>query len=200
MINNSVEASPQTGFRGWVNAHPLPVVGALVALIALVLWLTHHSPPTPQAWYTTDDGATYFAHNYEVPPFTFHGKEAVQAWVYTCDGGQTRFLGYLMRFTPEGKEAMEHLLAERRAHQSSSPLTLPPGVQVKKPGGEAWVERRGGGGGGSQAAIERGNKISAAVRSGVSPQKAIVAADADPYEQITHVTCPTGKKATIFDP
>jgi hypothetical protein len=196
MLNPSVEEKP-IGIRSWVNTHPVLATVLVIGAVALVLWLTHHSPPAIRVWYTSDDGATLFAHDYEVPPFTFHGQEAVQAYVYTCDKGQTHFTGYLMRFTPEGKEAMEKLLAERRKHHSNSPISFPDGVQVKRPGQGNWVERHGSSG--SQEAMERGKRIESAIRSGMSPQKAL--SEADSYDQITHVTCPDGKgRPIIMDP
>jgi hypothetical protein len=59
-----------------------------------------------EAYYSIDDGATFFADsNTLVPPFEYDGKQAVKAQVYSC--GQTKFVGYLIRYTPAAKSQLE---------------------------------------------------------------------------------------------
>jgi hypothetical protein len=64
-----------------------------------------------QAYYTIDDGQTYFADDInKVPPFEHEGREAVRAHVFTCDGGRTTFVAYLEKYTPLAKQRIEELL------------------------------------------------------------------------------------------
>ena len=97
-----------------------------------------------QAFYTTDDGATYFAAPADlIPPADWNGKTAVKALVFQCGG--KKLVGYMERFTPEAKSA----LAAARGAKAGDPATasaaqaLGSGVEVKRPGaGNKWVSRR----------------------------------------------------------
>lgn len=60
-----------------------------------------------RSFYTVDDGKTFFVDRIQVPPYRKGMSEAVGAMVFSCDGGATKFVGYLVRFTPEGKAQME---------------------------------------------------------------------------------------------
>lgn len=53
--------------------------------------------------------------------------------VFSCDGGATKFVGYLVRYTPEGKSQLE--VALKRGI-----LGPPSGQQVKRPGDDTWLD------------------------------------------------------------
>lgn len=174
------------GARARLNEHPV-AVGAVVAIaVALVLAIRCWPTPAPRAFYTVDDGQTFFPHAYEVPPFHYAGKEAVQAMVFTADGGKTKFAGYLMRFTPEGKARMQERLRHRSPQEERSPLALPAGdVQVKRPGGGEWVSQ--------STPQDMGERMKAAYMTGKDPRAARKAADA--YGDITNVKTANGRMA-----
>src|SRR4051812_15627729 len=102
------------GLREKINSNPLLMLGALVVVIlgaGLVLYFSMRSPAVKaggnQAYFSDDDGKTYFADAASrIPPAERGGKEVVRAHVFSCDGGKTLFVGYLHRFTPEGVKAL----------------------------------------------------------------------------------------------
>src|SRR4051794_23591957 len=56
-----------------------------------------------QAFYTTDDGATWFTDAADrLPPFDYKGKEAVRAYVFECNGKP--FVNHLERWTPDRRK------------------------------------------------------------------------------------------------
>src|ERR1051325_10021570 len=134
------------GIREAMNERPLvaySVAGGvlLIAIIFLISAMRGRNVGTEllpkQAWYTDDDGKTFFVDSAEkVAPFDHKGKVAVRACYYTCDGGKTKFLSHLERFSPQGKKAAEETLAK------GYKLIFRQGVQVKKPGApeSEWVE------------------------------------------------------------
>jgi hypothetical protein len=90
-------------------------------------------------FFSVDDGATYFADDgKKVAPFQHEGKEAVEAIVYSCDGGATKQVLYLVKFTPGAKPLMEKANAGDQAQDVD--LLLTTGRQVKKPGMKEWVK------------------------------------------------------------
>jgi hypothetical protein len=91
-------------------------------------------------YFSTDDGATFFADDMKkVPPFQSNGKEAVRAYVYTCDGGKTKYVAYLERFSAAAKTQMEKMIAEGKV----TPIELAPvsfaGSQIKLPKAPNWI-------------------------------------------------------------
>ena len=91
-------------------------------------------------FYSDDDGKTFFEdERTKVPPFDRNGKPAYRARVFTCDGGKTKFVGWLERYTPEAKKMIE----ERAKNAAGAPLLMEDqtGLQFKKPGtgDKGWV-------------------------------------------------------------
>jgi hypothetical protein len=140
------------GVREAMNRNkPLAIAATLLAVgasvgFALLNWASGPIDPmagTGQAYYSVDDGKTYFvASSANVAPFDHQGKPAVQAQVYTADGGKTKFVGYLMRFTPKGVEKMKAMRAGASARRTLPGLDpeLQENTEVKKPGAPAWVK------------------------------------------------------------
>lgn len=138
------------GLRETMNKKPGVALGVGVGLIAvgvvvIAMQLRAGAPPGPpsEAYFTTDDGQTYFADGIEnLPPFQRDGKEAVRAYVFQCAGGKP-FVNHLERYTPAGRNAMESAgvkdamsLARAAAAQPNGPMW---GKEVKKPGSKQWV-------------------------------------------------------------
>jgi hypothetical protein len=101
------------------------------------------------AYYTTDDGKTVFLDDLSrVPPFDHEGKPAYRVWMFTCDGGKTKFPGYLERYSPEAKKRLDAAVASASAQPTSAdshahPAGVGPAdIEVRKPGeGNPWVSR-----------------------------------------------------------
>lgn len=84
-----------------------PVLGLFPAL-----FMRHPTGPQipTQAYFTVDDGQTWFADDIEkIPPFEHQGQQAVRVQLFTCDGGKTVFPVYLERYSDEAQAAMERI-------------------------------------------------------------------------------------------
>src|ERR1039458_9705554 len=81
--------------------------GVIIAIVAIYLVqnaLSGPAMPTARAYFTTDDGATQFVDSMDhLAPFDHNGKPAVRVWMFSEDGGKTRFPAYLERFTPQAQ-------------------------------------------------------------------------------------------------
>ncbi|MEX1016575.1 MAG: hypothetical protein WDZ31_07505, partial [Phycisphaeraceae bacterium] len=140
---------PRVGWREKLNQHGgLVTLGAVaVAGIAvLVVWLTLFGGPAAepaQAYFTSDDGQTYFTGAYHrFPPFEHEGGEAVRAYLFTCDGGENQFVGYLQKYTPEARQALEAAEASESRTFTDVLEELPlRAMLVKRPGDGRWVPR-----------------------------------------------------------
>ena len=144
------------GVRETLNRNPALTTGLTVAVIvvaaAFIVYQiagneTPH-PPTPQIFFSTDDGKTYFADDYQkLPPFDVDGKSAVRAYVYTCDARKTTFVAYLERLTPDAKARVTGEMQRAGGGHNTegiSPETafaMSEGTEVKRPGDTTWVKR-----------------------------------------------------------
>jgi len=127
------------GAREWLNQHPKVAIGGGVVIVILAIGLVvaqvlagRHKYPSgpPQAYYTVDDGKTFFADSTDkVPPFDHEGQPAVTAYVYQC-GGQ-KFVGYMERFTPKFHD---YVVAHGR-----TPEAARYGRELKRPGEPNWL-------------------------------------------------------------
>lgn len=93
------------------------VAAGVLALVAVAVLVKAYWPERQadlsRAFYTTDDGATWFEDSaLKVAPFDHEGKPAVVAHVYSYAGGSKQFCAYVAKFTPEGKERLERAVAE----------------------------------------------------------------------------------------
>lgn len=140
------------GVRDAMNRHSgitAVTAAAIVALVVLAGVLQGMRPnasegveiPERKSWYSTDDGKTWFADDVtKVPPFNKDGKQAVRAYVYRAPDG-TEFVGYLERYTPAGKRAVEAAWSAPPEEQGEDP-TLASGsdhIEIKKPGQANWI-------------------------------------------------------------
>src|SRR5688500_4271377 len=111
-------ATANMGLRESMNKHKGATAGVIAAVvvgvIALAAWQVRGtsssgaSGAAGQLYYTTDDGATTFtAPANLIPPFDHQGKPAVRAVMFSSDGGKTKFVGYLERYSAAAKREME---------------------------------------------------------------------------------------------
>jgi hypothetical protein len=139
--------------REMLRSKPQVGVGICVALLALglvVAWSTMGSsaasaPSVPaKLYFTDDDGKTYFADDSAlVPPFDHNGKQAYQAAVFKCPGGQP-FVGYLMTYSRSGKSQLEAMPESTRRSASVEVMNIRKGESlVRKPGDKVWASLAG---------------------------------------------------------
>lgn len=131
----------------------LVVVGFLLIVpIVVVLYLWRWNREQNEvtramtlAWYTDDDGKSWYSDEKSLmPPFDHDGKTSVRAIVFTCDGDKHEFVGYLERYTPQAKQAIEQSRAQVVADKSPPPVGLyetiaKTGTEVKRPGDTNWI-------------------------------------------------------------
>ena len=107
----------------------------LMALAAMFMEQKGNAVPAApmQAFFTVDDGATYFADDINrIPPFLHDGKEAVSARVLEGATGRP-FIAYLMRYSANAKANTERLLAQQATGPGCMPTPGPSDIEVKKP-------------------------------------------------------------------
>jgi hypothetical protein len=138
------------GIRESLNQHPKAVVIvfglAIVALLAFMLidfgGAAAGLPQSdvPKAWSPDDDGKTWFADAADrTSPFDHNGKPAYRCYVWTVDGGKTKFVSHLERIKPSV------LKARQSSSGKPSPVDLlMPGMdmEVKRPltGDRGWTD------------------------------------------------------------
>jgi hypothetical protein len=142
------------GIRDWMNSHARLTASIVLGVILVVILAAvlqgrgrNVSEGTALAerksWYTTDDGKTWFPDAAtKIPPFKKDGKDAVRAHVYRAPDG-TEFVGFLERYTPAGKAAMEAELSRPPDQASGVDPTMAAGsdaTEIKKPGQANWVK------------------------------------------------------------
>jgi hypothetical protein len=140
------ERASKKDLRRWINKSPwvVGIFAALsVAMVIFMVWRT--SPPSSspgKAFYSIDDGLTYFSDSPErLPPFDYDGKVAVRAHVFKCNDGK-KFVGYLERYTEPAKA----ILARHYGGGGSASMTtdelkvLATGREFKRPGPGGWMK------------------------------------------------------------
>jgi hypothetical protein len=134
------------GIRESLNKNPAITTGATIAVIlaavGFIVWEV--MPPRPprvptQAYFTVDDGATWFPDDInKVAPFDHDGKDAVRCYVYKCSSTGTVFAAYLEKYT----KSMQAKITQARSSTNAEPdsLDLDNGRLVKKPqSSDKWV-------------------------------------------------------------
>lgn len=108
------------GIRESLNQNRTAGLAVTVGTIALaavaLLWFSGNGSAAGkgmgQAFYTVDDGATWFTEDAgKIPPFDHKGQQAVLCYVYKCGPDGKPWVSHLMRYTSEGKKQRE----ERRS-------------------------------------------------------------------------------------
>jgi hypothetical protein len=130
------------GIRETLNKNPAITTGATAGIILLALGFIIYqlsgggSPGiATEAYFTNDDGKTYFADDIsKIAPFDKDGKPAYKAYVYQCPGGDP-FVSHLERYTDAGKKAME---AAMKNNDPNNPVLMEDvqmnAIEVRKPG------------------------------------------------------------------
>ena len=115
------------------------VVAIAGAATAIYIELRPAPPPErPMAFFTVDDGKSWFTADAEsLPPFDYKGQKAVKAYVYTCDGGKTRFVAWLQKL-PE--DALREALA--KGPVDDDVIAMKAGWMAKRPGDGEWVNSK----------------------------------------------------------
>jgi hypothetical protein len=146
------------GIREKINEGTVGVivgVGTLIAAItiaAFYLWPAGPHINYRQAFYSDDDGQTYFEDSiYKFAPFDHDGKTAVLAIVYQ-DTHNNKFVAYLERYTPETLRKLQKTYSDASAKGTpndvqeavlnliGSPQISIGGTEVKLPGAaNKWV-------------------------------------------------------------
>jgi len=143
------------GIRETLNQNPgITTAGTagiiLVALGFIVYQLMGSGSPKIQteSYYTIDDGKTWFADDInKVAPFIHQGKEAVRIFIFSCDGGKTKFVPYLQKYSDEAKKKLEASREGANARPNFPPdFVLQEEIQmtgtlVKRPGDDKWVKQ-----------------------------------------------------------
>ena len=140
------------GLRETLNQNPAITTGATIGLIvvilAVIIWQSVGGggpgtpSSTPKAFYSIDDGKSWFADDAsKIPPFDKGGKQAVKAMVFSCNGKQ--FVAWLQRYTPEAKQKIETAMKSGGGKPDFGRIDTVQmtGVEVKAPGGKDWVKQ-----------------------------------------------------------
>jgi hypothetical protein len=139
------------GLREILQKYRIAAIVVITVVIIYAIW-TIVSQVTPahnvatRVYFTSDDGNSFFADSIElVPPVQVDGKEAVRAFVFENEKG--KFVGYMMRYTPTAKAAIEKYLADTKteAFKKAPPASHGPavaaykdGAEYKRPGDPGW--------------------------------------------------------------
>ena len=118
---------------------------ALIVIAAIVFWSNRPPPVTApsRAFFTVDDGTTWFTDSAEkLPPFEHEGKQAYRAHLFTCDGGKTKFVAYMERYS-EAQKRQQEAARDGKPRPPEQITTFGPttGLEVKRPGDKEWVAR-----------------------------------------------------------
>jgi hypothetical protein len=134
------------GIRETLNKNPIITTGATVGVILLALgvivWevMPSHGPRAPtKAFYSVDDGATYFPDDInKIPPIDHEGKAdaAVRCYVYSCSG-KGKFVAYLEKYTKKMRDKMLQARSSPNGPMDGTDTDL--GRLVKRPGDSKWT-------------------------------------------------------------
>lgn len=137
------------GIREQLNQHQGMTVGVtagiIVLAIGLAVWYASSSGNAnaggteTTGFFTDDDGKSFFIDDgRKIPPFDRNGKPAYGCYVFTNDGGKTKYVAWLYRYTEQGRKHLEELRASKGGQIVPSPFS---NIEVKLPGtgDKGWV-------------------------------------------------------------
>jgi hypothetical protein len=128
------------------------LVGVILCLLGAVtlgyeLWPSGHRVKVTTAFYSDDDGTTFYTDSvFNFPPYDHNGKEANRAFVYRCDHGN--FVGFLLRYKPDARKRLQDSYNNAQSTgvnpiqqvlglMSTDPIRYG-GVEIKLPGETKW--------------------------------------------------------------
>lgn len=95
--------------------------------------------PAALAFFTTDNGRTFFAADATlVPPFQHEGRSAYRCKIFRCPKGKP-FVNHLEGYAPDVKKQMEQEIAAGRGNPMAVIIRYNAHVQVRRPDGDRWV-------------------------------------------------------------
>jgi hypothetical protein len=133
--------------RETLNKHKGVAAAVAVVLlgagVALAIWANGSGIPGPlkRAYYSDDDGKTYFADDFDkIYPFDHNGKQAYRASVCQCSSGKP-FVLYLQRLTDSTKSQLMNLSSKANDPEVAATIAnlRSNGIELKKPGGTKWI-------------------------------------------------------------
>jgi hypothetical protein len=140
----------RTSFSGKpIRAIAVALVLLLAGLAIIASQLRSASAPVSQsqAFFTIDDGKTWFADDAaKLPPFDKDGKQAVRAYLFRSAKGKV-FVNHLERFRPDAKQAIEQASKPDPSQKTAGPpkhlaaiqSAYTGGREVKRPGDGKWI-------------------------------------------------------------
>ena len=135
--------APDSGFVNIrQSAAQFASVATLVALFVILVQLHFHradrSLIPARAFFSVDDGRTYFSDRSDkLPPFDHGGKTAYGAVVFRCAEGKP-FVAFLLKYEPADIQQLETRM--KRSEPPNLILSeLGALAEVRKPGGSLWI-------------------------------------------------------------
>jgi hypothetical protein len=120
------------GIRETLNENRSVTVGATIGIIVLtIIWVIWYSvggnsaaAAGGKAFYTDDDGQTYFADDAtKIAPFDHGGKPANLAFVWRCGDSGKPFVAYMLRYTDDGKKLRENAMKNKNVDPAAIEMT-----------------------------------------------------------------------------
>jgi hypothetical protein len=138
--------APDMGIREELNKRPAIAAGIVGGLIlaAGAAWYALGGDsfgPAARAFYSVDDGASYFVDDADrIYPFDHGGKVAYRAYVFR-NGDEKPVVGYLARYSDATKAKIAALQAKANDPEAKSQLAqvLSAEYEVRKPGTTNWA-------------------------------------------------------------
>jgi hypothetical protein len=141
------------GIRETLNQNPGITTGATIGIIVIaigfIVWQLIPSRPSipTKAYYTTDDSspeaakAALFVDEIDkIAPFDKGGKQAYRANVFSCDGGKTKWVGWIEKYNAQAKQKIEAQMASTEPDNIIMDDARMTGMEVKRPGDKAWIK------------------------------------------------------------
>jgi hypothetical protein len=105
-------------------------------------WSPRRQVILTKAYYTVDDGRTWFVDQAErIPPFDHEGRPAVRAQLFSCDHERTVFVGYLQK-VPEDVLQKYRDKGIDPAAVDDDELAEEGGWLANRPGDRDWVSAK----------------------------------------------------------
>lgn len=127
---------------------PLIIAGVVGAVLVIAFGIYQFSGTSSKTVYvgsifaSADDGKTFFVTDQRsLPPFTSEKGEAVRAYVF--EAKNSRFVGYLMKYTPEARTRLAEKLKTSDPRSTAAILAqaTPDEIMFKAPGSAGhWIK------------------------------------------------------------